>query len=65
MFLEETEILNYANDTTVYECGPNIENYFMHLEKDALKISEWFPNEYMKLEEGKSHLLIFLRKREQ
>ena len=43
MFLEETEICNYADDTTIYACGPNIENVIMHLENDALKITEWFP----------------------
>ena len=46
MFLEETEICNYADDTTIYACGPNIENVIMHLENDILKITEWFPNNY-------------------
>ena len=40
MFLEETEICNYADDTTIYACGSNIENVIMHLENDALKIIE-------------------------
>ena len=31
MFLEETEICNYADDTTIYACGPNIKNFIMHL----------------------------------
>ena len=30
MFLEETEICNYADDTTIYACGPKIENVIMH-----------------------------------
>ena len=59
MFLEETEICNYADDTTIYACGPNIENVIMHLENDALKITEWFPNNCMKLNEDKCHLIIF------
>ena len=59
MFLEETEICNYADDTTIYACGPNIENVIMHLENDALKITEWFPNNFMKLNEDKCHLMIF------
>ena len=42
-----------------YVCGPNIENVIMHLENDALKITEWFPNNYMKLNEEKCHLMIF------
>ena len=59
MFLEETEICNYADDTTIYACGPNIENVIMHLENDALKITEWFPNNFTKLNEDKCHLMIF------
>ena len=59
MFLEETEICDYADDTTIYACGPNIENVIMHLENDALKITEWFPNNGMKLNEDKCHLIIF------
>ena len=59
MFLEETEICNYADDTTIYLCCPNIENVIMHLKNDALKIPEWFPNNYMKLNEDKCHLMIF------
>ena len=59
MFLEETEICNYADDTTIYACGPNIENVIMHLENDALKITEWFPNNCMKLNEDKCHVMIF------
>ena len=36
MLLGETEICNYADDTTIYVCGPNIENFILHLENDAL-----------------------------
>ena len=59
MFLEETDICNYADDTTIYACGPNIENVIMHLENDALRITEWFPNNFMKLNEDKCHLMSF------
>ena len=58
MFLEETEICNYADDTTIYACGPNIKNVNMHLENDVLKITEWFPNNCIKLTEDKCHLMI-------
>ena len=59
MFLEETDICNYADDTTIYACGPNIENVIMDLENDALRITEWFPNNFMKLNEDKCHLMSF------
>ena len=47
------------DDTTIYVCGPNIENVIMHLENNALKITEWFPNNCMKLNEDKCNLMIF------
>ena len=31
----------------------------IHLENDALQITEWFPNYSMKLDEDKCHLMIF------
>ena len=58
-FLEETEICNYVDDTTIYACGPNIKNVITHLENDALKITEWFPNNFMKLNEDKCHFTTF------
>ena len=59
MFLEETEVCNYADDTTIYAYGPKIDNVIAHLENDALKLTEWFPNNLMKLNEDKCHLMIF------
>ena len=59
IFLEETKVCNYADDTTIYACGPKIETVIAHLEYDALKITEWFPNNSMKLNEDKCHLIVF------
>ena len=59
LFLEETEVCNYADNTTLYICGPNVENVVAKLENDALALSEWFPNNHMKLNEDKCHLMTF------
>ena len=58
MFVNDAEICNYADDTTIYACDNNIEGIIETLESDALKIAEWFPNNCMKLNEGKCHLMI-------
>ena len=48
-----------------YLCGLFTKNstsssyVIAHLEHDALKITEWFPNNLMKLNEDKCHLMIF------
>ena len=59
LLLEETEVCNYADDTTIPTCGPNVENVVAKLENDPLAISEWFPNNRLKLNEDKCHLMIF------
>ena len=59
LFLEETEVCNDANDTTIYTCCPNVENVVAKLENDALAVSGWFPNNGMKLNEDKCHWMIF------
>ena len=51
LFLEETEVCNYADDTTIYTSGPKVENVVVKLQNDALAICEWFPNNRMKLNE--------------
>ena len=50
---------DYADDTTIYARDNNIEGIIETLESDALNIAEWFPNNCMKLNEDKCHLMIF------
>ena len=59
MFVKDAQICNYADDTTIYACDGNIEGVIATLESDALKIAEWFPNNCMKLNEDKCHLMVF------
>ena len=59
LFLEEIEVCNYTDDTTIYTCSPNVVDVVAKLENDTLAISEWFVNNHMKLNEDKSHLMIF------
>ena len=63
MFVNDAQTYNYADDTTIYACGSNIEGVVATLESDALKIAEWFPNNCMKLNEDKCHLMVFGNKR--
>ena len=53
----ETNIINYADDTTFYACEPNIELVLSKLEKDTSTVFIWFQNNYLKAKSGKSHLL--------
>ena len=62
LFLEETEVCNFADHTTIYTCGPNVENVIANLENDALAISEWLPKNHMKLNEDRCHLMILVER---
>ena len=57
--VEETEICNYADDTTIYVCGQEQGQIVSSLENDAQKISKWFFDNSMKLNPDKCHILIF------
>ena len=55
---ENTEVCNYADDTTFHACDHNLHTLIQRLEHDSLLAIEWFEENYMKLNEDKCHLLI-------
>ena len=57
--LKDTDVCNYADDTTIYVCDNQLEKIQNWLEQDALKLSGWFRENYMKLNDDKCHLLVF------
>ena len=59
MGLTDTEVCNYADDTTLYACNKSLQNVVNSLERDTQKIITWFPDNYMRLNEEKCHLMTF------
>ena len=59
LLMNETEICNYADDTTMYSCDSEVKNVIKRLEQDANQLTAWFPENYMKLNEDKCHLILF------
>ena len=57
--MTDCKICNYADDTTIYVCDDNHENVINKLESETPILSEWFQNNYMKLNGEKCHLMIF------
>ena len=55
---EQTDVCNYADDTTFYACNLDLETLLQRLEHDSLLAIEWFESNYMKLNGDKCHLLI-------
>ena len=55
---DQTEVCNYADDTTFFACDQDLNSLLCRLEHDSLLAIEWFENNYMKLNRDKCHLLI-------
>ena len=53
-----TEVCNFADNTTFFACGEDLEFLINILEHDNLLAIEWFQNNYIKLNEYKCHLLV-------
>ena len=60
LFLEigQTNICNFADDTTPHASGYELDEVMINLEHDSNLILEWFRDNYMTLNEGKCHLLV-------
>ena len=57
--MEDAEICNYADDTTIYVVNDKIDDVVRRLEDGVAAILNWFPNNYVKLNEEKCHAVIF------
>ena len=56
--LDESEAINYADDTNLYACDMDLGNLIRRLEHDALIAIEWFECNYMKLNNDKCHFIF-------
>ena len=55
----DTAVCNIADDTTIFAADCQLDSVLERLETDALVLSKWFPENFMKLIEGKCHRLTF------
>ena len=53
-----SEICNYADDTTLYSCDRKVKKVITKLEQKANHLTTWFPENYMKLNEDKCHIIF-------
>ena len=53
----ETNIINYADDTTLYACEPNMDLVLSKREKNTSTVFTCFQNNYLNANSRKSHLL--------
>ena len=57
-FLEDFDIANYADDSTLYCAGKSAEFVVNNLEQSSTILFEWLNINYMIVNTGKSHLLL-------
>ena len=57
-FLEDFDIGNYADDSTPYNADKDVEFVVNNLEHSSSILYKWLNNNYMKVNAGKSHLLV-------
>ena len=54
--MAEPYLANHADDTTLYACEKN--NYQRKLESESLILFEWFHDNYLKANSGKSYVML-------
>ena len=56
--IQDRDICNYADDTTIYACDNNLDTVIARLENGSNIIIQWFTDNFIKLNTDKCHLLI-------
>ena len=59
LLVESTVVSNFADGTTFFACGKDLNSLINRLEQNSLLAIEWFENSYMKLNQEKCNLLVF------
>ena len=58
LFMSESNVANYADDTTLYTCEKKLYDVQRKLESESLILFEWFHDNYLKANSGKSHVML-------
>ena len=59
--IQDTNICNFADDTTIYTCDKNLNSVIARLENGSNTIVQWFADNFMKLNTDKCHLMVLGR----
>ena len=57
-FIQEKEVCNFADDTTIYSCSPNFEEATLKLSNDRHLIFDWFRINSMVENPGKFQVML-------
>ena len=56
--MSESNVANYADDTTLHACGKKLYDVQRTLESESLILFKWFHCNYLKANSGKSHVML-------
>ena len=63
MFVEKTEICNFADDNTIYDCGEDLSNILENLKDDLKILLKWFRINSLQANPGKFKFMILGKKK--
>ena len=63
MFIEKTEICNFADDNAIYDCGEDLSNILQDLKHDLKILLKWFRINSLHTNPGKFQFMIFGKKK--
>ena len=58
-FLKDANLGNYADDSTLYAYNKNLETVICNIRQEFSILSNWFYDNYMVLNPGKCHFMLF------
>ena len=58
-FLKDANLGNYADNSTLYTYNKNLETVIFNLRQEFSILSNWFYDNYMVLNPGKCHFMLF------
>ena len=62
MFIEKTEVCNFADDNTIYDCGEDLSNILQNLKHNVKILLKWFRINSFKANPGKFQFMILGKK---
>ena len=63
MFIEKTEVCNFADDNTIYDCGEDLSNILENLKHDLKILLKWFRINSLQGHSGKFQFMILGKKK--
>ena len=63
MFIEKSEICNFADDNTIYDCGKDLSNILENLKHDMKILLKWFRINSLRANPGKFQFMILGEKK--